>query len=224
MKICIGNGIEIKSIPLFTLSAKEIFSGNDEIINQCDEEEKKIVNFWSELIYKYFKDEGIEIHEKNQFYTLTKGIENQNNVRFSSFIKEGNNYYAILHHEYNLEKEGENSISSLVNDWLFSFSKQEYENQKGGKNMELSDKQVEIIKQRYKSGMVVQLDYMDDIHAPAVGTKGIIDYVDDAGQINVNWENGSGLALIPQEDRFHIVKSNKELSADKEQEELEMEM
>ena len=90
--------------------------------------------------------------------------------------------------------------------------------------MELSDKQVELIKQRYKSGMVVQLDYMDDIHAPAVGTKGIIDYVDDAGQINVNWENGSGLALIPQEDRFHIVKSNKELSADKEQEELEMEM
>lgn len=224
MKICIGNEIEIKSIPLFTLSAKEIFSGNDEIIKQCDEEEKKIVNFWSELIYKYFKDEGIEIHEKNQFYTLTKGIENQNNVRFSSFIKEGNNYYAILHHEYNLEKEGENSISSLVNDWLFSFSKQEYEKQKGGENMELSDKQVEIIKQRYKSGMVVQLDYMDDIHAPAVGTKGIIDYVDDAGQIHVNWENGSGLSLVPQEDRFHIIKSYKELSIDKEQEELEMEI
>lgn len=223
MKICIGNKIEIKSIPLFTLSAKEIFSGNDEIIKQCNEEKKKIIDFWSELIYKYFKDEGIEIHEKNQFYTLTKGIENQNNLRFSSFIKEGSNYYAILHHEYNLEKEGENSISSLVNDWLFSFSKQEYE-KKGGKNMELSDKQVEIIKQRYKSGMGVQLDYMDDIHAPAVGTKGIIDYVDDAGQIHVNWENGSELALVPQEDRFHIVKSNNELSIDKEQEELEMEI
>ncbi len=224
MKICIGNEIEIKSIPLFTLSAKEIFSGNDEIIKQCNEEEKKIIDFWCELIYKYFKDEGIAIHDENLLYTLTRGIENQKNVRFSSFIKKENNYYAILHHEYNLEKEGENSISSLVNDWLFSFSKQEYENQKGGKNMELSDKQVEIIKQRYKSGMGVQLDYMDDIHAPAVGTKGIIDYVDDSGQIHVNWVNGSELALVPQEDRFHIVKSNNELRIDKEQEELEMEI
>ena len=89
--------------------------------------------------------------------------------------------------------------------------------------MELSDKQVKIIKQRYKSGMCVQLDYMDDIHAPAVGTKGIIYYVDDAGQIHVNWENGSALALIPQEDNFHIVDS-KELINDKEQSELEIEM
>ena len=129
-----------------------------------------------------------------------------------------------MHHEYNLEKEGENSISSLVKDWLFSFSKQEYENQKEGENMELSDKQVKIIKQKYKSGMGVQLDYMDDIHAPAAGTKGIIDYVDDTGQIHVNWENGSELALVPQEDSFHIVKSFKELSVDKDQEELEMEI
>lgn len=224
MKICIGKEIEIKNIPLFTLSAKEIFSGNDEIIKLCDEEEREIINFWSELILKFIDDNGIEIHDKNHLYTLTKGLEGKNCVRFSSFIKEENNYYAILHHEYNLEKEGENSISSLVNDWLFSFSKQEYENQKEGKNMELSDKQIEIIKQKYKSGMCVQLDYMDDTHAPVIGTKGIIDYVDDAGQIHVNWENGSGLPLIPQEDRFHVVKLNKELSIDKEQEELEMEM
>lgn len=223
MRIYVGKEIEIKKIPLFTLSAEEIFSGNDEIIKQCDEEERKIINFWSELIFKFIDNNGIKIRDKNHLYTLTKSLEEKNCVRFSSFIKEENNYYAILHHEYNLERDGENSISSLVKDWLFSFSKQEYENQKEGENMELSDKQVKIIKQRYKSGMCVQLDYMDDIHAPAVGTKGIIYYVDDAGQIHVNWENGSALALIPQEDNFHIVDS-KELINDKEQSELEIEM
>lgn len=176
------------------------------------------------MIFKFIDNNGIEIHDKNHLYTLTKGLEEKKCVRFSSFIKEGNNYYAILHHEYNLEKEGENSISSLVKDWLFSFSKQEYENQKEGENMELSANQIEKIKQRYKSGMCVQLDYMDDFHAPAVGTKGIIDFVDDAGQIHVNWENGSALALIPHEDNFHIVGSKKELINDKEQSELEIEM
>lgn len=38
------------------------------------------------------------------------------------------------------------------------------------------------------------------------GLEGIIDYVDDAPQIHVNWENGSSLALIPEVDKFEIIK------------------
>lgn len=36
------------------------------------------------------------------------------------------------------------------------------------------------------------------------GLKGKVDMVDDAGQIHVNWENGSSLALVPGVDSFHI--------------------
>ena len=40
-------------------------------------------------------------------------------------------------------------------------------------------------------------------HMPP-GLKGKVDMVDDAGQIHVNWENGSSLALVPAVDSFHI--------------------
>ena len=39
------------------------------------------------------------------------------------------------------------------------------------------------------------------------GLEGIIDYVDDAPQIHVTWENGSSLALIPEVDKFEIIKN-----------------
>lgn len=35
------------------------------------------------------------------------------------------------------------------------------------------------------------------------GLKGKVDFVDDAGQIHVSWENGRSLALIPGADSFH---------------------
>ena len=35
--------------------------------------------------------------------------------------------------------------------------------------------------------------------------KGKVCYVDDAGQIHVNWENGSSLAVLPEVDSFHKI-------------------
>ena len=35
------------------------------------------------------------------------------------------------------------------------------------------------------------------------GLTGIVDSVDDLGQIHCHWENGSSLALIPGVDHFH---------------------
>ncbi|MBP6979093.1 MAG: DUF4314 domain-containing protein [Lentimicrobiaceae bacterium] len=37
------------------------------------------------------------------------------------------------------------------------------------------------------------------------GDMGVIDFVDDAGQIQVSWENGSRLALIPGVDLYEIM-------------------
>ena len=37
------------------------------------------------------------------------------------------------------------------------------------------------------------------------GLKGKVAMVDDAGQIHVNWENGSSLAVIPGVDKFHKI-------------------
>jgi len=36
------------------------------------------------------------------------------------------------------------------------------------------------------------------------GDEGDVDFIDDIGQIHVNWDNGSTLALIPGEDKYII--------------------
>ena len=45
------------------------------------------------------------------------------------------------------------------------------------------------------------------------GLKGKVDMVDDAGQIHVNWENGSSLALVPGVDSFGSAESREAKTA-----------
>ncbi len=65
--------------------------------------------------------------------------------------------------------------------------------------------QVERLRKIYPKGTVVVLQSMDDPYTKIPpGTKGTVEYVDDAGSIGVAWENGSSLSLIPTEDRFTV--------------------
>ncbi len=57
----------------------------------------------------------------------------------------------------------------------------------------------------YKNGTRVELEFMDDKYAPPSGTRGTITGVDDAENIHVKWDNGSGLSLIEGVDKFWIV-------------------
>lgn len=58
----------------------------------------------------------------------------------------------------------------------------------------------------YKPGIKVRLIHMEGKPQMAERLEGTIDYVDDAPQIHVNWENWSSLALIPEVDKFEIIK------------------
>ena len=49
---------------------------------------------------------------------------------------------------------------------------------------------------------------MNDIQAPPVGTKGVVEFVDDADGIHTHWENGCGLALLEDADRFYILRKD----------------
>ena len=64
---------------------------------------------------------------------------------------------------------------------------------------------VERIKNKFKAGMRICLDYMKDDQAPPSGTEGTVDFVDDMGTVFVRWDNGSHLGLIPDEDDFEIL-------------------
>ena len=63
--------------------------------------------------------------------------------------------------------------------------------------------QVEFIRSCYPAGTRIVLSSMNDPYAPVEsGTRGTVQYVDDAGQIGVAWDNGRSLSLIPGVDSF----------------------
>lgn len=64
---------------------------------------------------------------------------------------------------------------------------------------------VDRLKQGYPNGVRVELDCMDDPHAPPVGTHGSVAAVDDIGTIHVRWDNGSSLGVAYGVDSCHIV-------------------
>ena len=70
-----------------------------------------------------------------------------------------------------------------------------------------SREQVERLWQRYPTGTRIVLHSMDDAQAPPPGAMGTVVYVDDMGQLGVEWDNGSALSLIPGEDSFSKVST-----------------
>lgn len=62
------------------------------------------------------------------------------------------------------------------------------------------------LRKQYPMGTKVELIKMDDIQAPPIGTKGIVQHVDDAATIHVVWENGSTLGVVLGEDECRKVE------------------
>lgn len=56
-----------------------------------------------------------------------------------------------------------------------------------------------------KSGMRIKcVEMLNDPRPIEPGTAGTVDFVDDAGQIHVKWDNGRGLALAI-EDKYEVI-------------------
>lgn len=61
---------------------------------------------------------------------------------------------------------------------------------------------LERLRIRYRPGTRVRLVEMDDLQAPPVGTLGTVEFVDDALNIHIAWDNGSHLSAIYGVDRI----------------------
>lgn len=59
---------------------------------------------------------------------------------------------------------------------------------------------VNMLKEDYPRGCRVELIDMNDVQAPPPGTKGTVSFVDSAGTVHVNWDNGSSLGAVYGED------------------------
>ena len=67
----------------------------------------------------------------------------------------------------------------------------------------VTERELARIKMVYPAGTRIVLRSMDDPYSRLTrGDKGTVDFVDDAGQIHMRWDNGSSLALLPGEDSF----------------------
>ena len=65
---------------------------------------------------------------------------------------------------------------------------------------------VNAMRKIFTPGLRIKLESMRDPHAVPDGTLGTVDFVDDAGQIHMKWDNGRTLALIPEEDSFKTIQ------------------
>lgn len=70
----------------------------------------------------------------------------------------------------------------------------------------MKEYQISKIKEQYPKGTEIELISMEDSQAVPSGTRGIVDFVDDIGTIQVTWNNGSTLGLIVGEDQFKVIK------------------
>jgi hypothetical protein len=55
-------------------------------------------------------------------------------------------------------------------------------------------------------GKRIRINYMEDLTPVPEGTEGIITGVDDMGNIQVLWDNGSTLSVIEEIDDYEILK------------------
>ena len=70
--------------------------------------------------------------------------------------------------------------------------------------MRMTDKMIDRLRAQYPKGTGIVLHNMEGEDRMPCGLKGTVEWVDDAGQIHVQWENGSSLALVFGMDSFSI--------------------
>jgi len=73
-----------------------------------------------------------------------------------------------------------------------------------------SREQVEYLRKQYPPGTMIQLTADMKGERLQAGDVGKVTHVDDIGTIHTAWRSGSSLGLIPGEDFFHKIVTEKE--------------
>ena len=66
---------------------------------------------------------------------------------------------------------------------------------------------VDLIRKQFPEGTRIELIHMDDPYNKKLvpGSRGTVRFVDSAGTLQMEWDCGSSLGLIPGEDDFRII-------------------
>jgi hypothetical protein len=61
-----------------------------------------------------------------------------------------------------------------------------------------NDRELQELNSMFPAGSRVELVRMNDRYAPPAGTQGTVVGIDSVGSILIDWDNGSGLNIIPE--------------------------
>ena len=65
---------------------------------------------------------------------------------------------------------------------------------------------IKSLREKYPEGTKIRLIQMENDPQPIeVGTKGVIDNIDDGGIMHVKWDNGRSLGLVYGVDKFQVI-------------------
>ncbi|MCR4431589.1 MAG: DUF4314 domain-containing protein [Tepidanaerobacteraceae bacterium] len=71
--------------------------------------------------------------------------------------------------------------------------------------MNMDHRRIQRIKDQYPPGTRIELVSMSGEADMPRGLQGTVDCVDDIGQLQMTWDNGRSLALVPGEDSFRVI-------------------
>lgn len=145
-----------------------------------------------------------------------KIFQYKNNVVFLSRISE-------LRMPFKYEIEGKKLYQDGSIEWL---SRSQYKslekalldivNEFKDKYVDAENKYQHLSEYIYPVGTRIELSNMDDPQAVPSGTRGTVNFIDDAGQIHMKWDNGRTLAVILGVDDFRLLTDD-EIKTEKEQ-------
>jgi len=71
--------------------------------------------------------------------------------------------------------------------------------------MRFNNRNMDYLREQYPAGTRLELVSMEGERDMPPGLRGTVQFVDDAGQIHLKWDNAHGLALVPGTDSFRTL-------------------
>ena len=70
----------------------------------------------------------------------------------------------------------------------------------------MDEQYLEHLRRTYKAGNRLRCICMEDLHGVPFGVEGTVQFVDDAGNVHMRWDNGSTLSYLSDVDKVEVVE------------------